>query len=76
MLLSWACTGGVCSFAASQALCVLLVFGALHKQENSTAARLWRTIVMAALMALFLVLDVALELDPGNHTLFIADCIA
>ena len=26
---------------------------------------------MAALMALFLVLDVALELDPGNHTLFI-----
>ena len=64
MLLGWACTGGACSFAACQGLRVLLVFDALHQQENSTAARLWRTIVVAALMVLFLVPNMALEMGP------------
>ena len=31
---------------------------------------------MAALMALFLVLDLALKVGPVNHIFFIADCIA
>ena len=64
MLLAWACTGGACSFAARQGLRILLVFDALHQQENSTAARLWRTIVVAALMALLLVPNMALEMGP------------
>ena len=32
--------------------------------HNSTAARLWRTIVVAALMVLFLVPNMALEMGP------------
>ena len=64
MLLAWACTGGACSFAARHGLRLLLVFGALHQQANNTAARLWRTIVVAALMALLLVPNMALEMGP------------
>ena len=64
MLLAWACASGACSFAARQGLRILLVFDALHQQENNTAARLWRTIVVAALMALLLVPNMALEMGP------------
>lgn len=64
MLLAWACTGGACSFAARQGLRILLVFDALHQQENNTAARLWRTIVVAALMVLFSDPNMALEMGP------------